>query len=482
MLVQAARSFTVVPGVADSLAQIAGACVVDLAEYCSIEIVSDSLERDEFSVSAGTLPRRPIGARGTIVEPLRVGPRALGAMTYKTSLRGGFDEGTRRAISLLAMQLAIVIDGRLGMLREHRIADRLQQALLPDRLPRFTGGELHAAFLPASDEAGAGGDWFDAFALDDGRIAISLGDVGGHGLEAALVMGEVRQALRRAAADALSPAQALERVNAELTLREPIGMVTALFGIYDPVASTLAYSAAGHPPPLLALADGFVLRLPTGGLPLGCAAAVESGEWSFTLPAGSHAICYTDGMTENDRDLAGGEERLSECIRAALCERARRGGGDLAADVQERVFDGVANRDDAAMVVLSRHDPVASYAFSAVPVAAPIARAIVQREIEPLALDSERRFGILVAVGEAVANAVEHAYRGGVPGLIRLEIRNHARQLVVIVEDFGQWRRVARRGEHRGRGIDLMHAFMGGVKIRRTGESTRIVLKTELAS
>jgi len=133
------------------------------------------------------------------------------------------------------------------------------------------------------------------------------------------------------------------------------------------------------------------------------------------------------------------------------------------------------------VLLLSRSDPVGCYTFSAVPIAAPIARAIVDREISDLGIDDERRFGVLVALGEAIANAIEHAYRGAAGGLIRLELENQAHQLVVTVEDFGRWRPFRRRGD-RGRGIDLMRAFMDSVQIFSTRQSTKIVLKTEVAS
>jgi anti-sigma regulatory factor (Ser/Thr protein kinase) len=367
------------------------------------------------------------------------------------------------------------------MLRERRV-DRIQRALLPEQLPRISGAAFHAAYRPASNESDVGGDWFDAFRLPDRRIAISVGDVAAHGLDAAGIMGEVRQAIRTAAVSNVGPAAVLDHVNRFVALRDSIGMVTAIFGVYDPEASTLAYAVAGHPPPLLALPDGLVRRFPAGGLPLGCVETLGAKEWTFTLPAGAHALFYTDGLIENERDPVSGEQRLLEVVRGLFC-----GGrnvppeSDPAMAVHDRIFCGASNRDDAAVLLLSRSDPVGCYTFSAVPIAAPIARAIVDREISDLGIDDERRFGVLVALGEAIANAIEHAYRGAAGGLIRLELENQAHQLVVTVEDFGRWRPFRRRGD-RGRGIDLMRAFMDSVQIFSTRQSTKIVLKTEVAS
>ncbi len=479
-LVQAARSFTPSPVVFNTLAQIANACVRDLADYCTIDLTAGSLQGDGIRVTAGTKPGSR-GATDTIVEPIMAGRHAFGTMTCAKLAPGAFDEGARKAIRVLASQVALVIAGRLWMLRERSMADRLARSQLAHELPQLPGVRIFAAYRPGSNDA-ALGDWFDAFALPDGRIAVCVGDVAGRGLDAAVVMGEVRAAMRALAAVVASPAAVLERLNAMVGEHEPPGSVTAAFGIYDPVASTLVYSVAGHPPPLLALANGFIRRLPAGGLPLGCSPNAAYEDWTFTLPAQAHAVFYTDGMVAPRRGASSGEERLLQAVRATSRKRARVRDPDRAADVLRYVFGTTTPRDDAALLLISREAPVGSYTFSAVPVVAPIARAILEHEIAALDLDADRRFGLVVAVGEAIANSVEHAYRGSAPGLIRLQVAAGTQELVVTVEDFGRWRRVVRRGEQRGRGIDLMHAFVDAVQIRKGRDSTTIVLTSGLAS
>lgn len=475
VLVGAGHLLTTCSDLPESLAQIAELCAGKLCDYCSVHIVVEALERTEFSASAGIHPEQPVGILGKIVEPLAAGRRMFGSLTCVTSEEGGFDDAVRRGINLLALELAMVIAGHASALREHRVADRFARVLLPHVHPVVPGVELHAAYRPASEEAEVGGDWYDAFSLGEGRIAISVGDVAGHGLDAAVIMGEVRQAIRTAAVGTAAPAEVLEYVNGVIRLRESISMVTALFGVYDSVRSVLSYAVAGHPPPILALPGGVTRRLPTGGLPLGCASTIESQEWTFSVPMGARAVFYTDGLIENERNLIAGEEALLAVVR----DLSLKPFDDPAVAIQERVFAGASNRDDAAVFVLTRTAPVPHYVFPALPLASPIARAIVEQAIRPLQLSNDRQFGVLVAVGEAIANAVEHAYRGSPPGLIRMEIAIDSLALVVTVEDYGRWRPFVRR-EERGRGIELMHAFMDGVQIRSTRESTAIVLKVRL--
>ncbi len=475
VLVQAGRALTQCRNIDDALARIARSFAGNFGDYCSIEMSVDDAGGYSRRVASGAAGEFD-AAYARIIEPLTDGRRAFGKIACGTSAPDGFDDVARDALRLLGVHLGIVLAGHVALLREHRVADRLQRALLPESLPLLPGVAFHGAYRPASGEAEVGGDWYDAFNLPDRRVAISVGDVAGHGLDAAISMGEVRQAIRTAAVGADSPAAVLEYANRIIALRESIGMVTAIFGFYDPESSALSYAVAGHPPPLLAFANGFVRRLPAGGLPLGCAGELQATDWTFTLPAGSRAVFYTDGLIENERDPIRGEQRLLEIVHASFSDE-----GDPAQALQDRVFGGSTNRDDAATLVLSRSDPVESYVFSAVPIVAPIARAIVEREVAGIDIDAERRFGVLVALGEAVANAIEHAYRGGNPGLIRLAVERRPKLLIMSVEDFGRWRPFIRR-EERGRGLELMHAFMDSVQILSTRQSTKIVLKTKLAS
>ena len=474
LLSGAGQALTASTDIVEKLTTIAELCVRAFADRCSIRVLIEALETDEFVVAAGNQGGQPIGDTGRISERLSAGRHYLGEIICETASPRGFDDAIRQAVRLLALQLSAVVSGHAATLREHRVADRFQRALLPEVLPKQPEFHFSAAYRPASEEADVGGDWYDAFPLPDGRIAISVGDVAGHGIDAAVIMGEVRQAIRMAAIGSESPSAVLEYVNSVIRLRESIGMVTAIFGTYDPVTSLLTYAACGHPPPILSMIDSTPRRLPTGGLPLGCAARVDAATWQFTVPRDARVVFYTDGLIENERDLIAGEELLLASVAELGSDRER-----AAEIVQERVFGDKSNRDDAAVLVLERVAAVRDYVFSAVPMVSPLSRAIVTRELEPLRMSAERRFGVLVALGEAIANAIEHGYRGEPGGLIFLRIDMQHDHLLLTIEDFGRWRPYVPR-EERGRGIELMHAFTDGVQIRSSRESTTIVLRIKL--
>jgi anti-sigma regulatory factor (Ser/Thr protein kinase) len=286
-------------------------------------------------------------------------------------------------------------------------------------------------------------------------------------------MGELRQAMRTAAVSERSPAAVLEHINSVINLRKTIGMVTAIFGFYEPHVRELVYAVAGHPPPIITIADGFSGFLPGGGMPLGVEAQIHASDWTLTLPPRSGVVFYTDGMTEYSRDVIAGERHLLEAsVRGFEVDPE-----NPAIALQERIFDATVNRDDAAVLTLSCYDGVLPQElhFSAVPLVAPIVRSFLHRFCDEYALTSAQRFSLITAVGEAVANAVEHAYRGEPAGdlVMRTEVDNDT--VNIEIEDHGRWRPFMRRDE-RGRGIVLMHELMDHVRITSAQNKTVIRL------
>lgn len=470
-----------------TLPRLADLCVRQLSDYCAIYArhadgavsLIEAARDPELRMQAaapGALADvlREHGFETVVACPLRGRGDISGSFIIASRGKSAFNGATQKLANVLALQVSNALEQALLFERTYRVADRLQRALLPDVLPVVPGAKLHWAYRPATDESEVGGDWYDAFALADGRYALSIGDVAGHGLEAATVMGEVRQALRTAAVGEQSPAAVLEHMNRVINLRQGIGMVTAMFAYYVPESRELTYAVAGHPPPILTIADGFSGVLPGGGLPLGVDSAIGATDWTFTLPTRSCIVLYTDGMTEYSRDALAGEQQLvSASARSFELDPE-----NPAIALQERVFNAAVNRDDAAILTLSctEGSTLASMRFSAIPLAAPVIRALLHRFCDEISLTPAQRFSIITAVGEAIANAVEHAYRGDpAPGYVYVRAHTDDENITIEVEDHGRWRPFQRR-EERGRGIVLMHELMDRVRITSSQERTIITL------
>jgi hypothetical protein len=217
------------------------------------------------------------------------------------------------------------MESRVRYENQKRISDALQTAFLIKHLPVAPNLGLHATYVPATSEAQVGGDWYDAFELPDKRILFSIGDVAGHGLDAAVVMSRARQAIIAAALHENDPARVLERANAAILLQES-RMVTAICGYIDPATLEIVYATAGHPPPILARPNLPSITLPYDGLPLGIIANATYRTFVATASDGAVMVLYTDGVIEHKRDLIQGTARLLEVTRLAIAEGRSRAG------------------------------------------------------------------------------------------------------------------------------------------------------------
>ena len=277
----------------------------------------------------------------------------------------------------LALRVAVSVDAAQVYAREHHVADTLQRALLPDRLPVDDRLAFDAAYLPGAEDAIVGGDWYDAFRLPDGRIAFSIGDVAGHGLRAAIVMGEVRQAFRAAALNPTSPSLVIERANTIVNMRPNPVMVTAIFGIADPRDGTVTYASAGHPgtAPRIAVRVRAALARRTG-VPLGIVERIDATDWTFTVPPGALLTVYTDGLIEYSRDIIEGEQRLLAEVRAGIFDPD----AEPARALVKRVFAARANTDDVATLTVAAADiPSADFIFTSLPLGVPLVRRSLDR-------------------------------------------------------------------------------------------------------
>jgi serine phosphatase RsbU (regulator of sigma subunit)/anti-sigma regulatory factor (Ser/Thr protein kinase) len=231
--------------------------------------------------------------------------------------------------------------------RAHHVATTLQRALLPQELPSLPGVTFDSVYVPGRLEAQVGGDWYDALRLADGRVLITIGDVAGSGLQAAVIMAAMRQVIRGVAQLYADPATMIDAADRTLKAEHPDRLVTAIVAVFDPVARTLAYCSAGHPPPLMRTADGTVSELPTRGLPLGLRTRDDGDARTAGVPDGATVLFYTDGLVESTQDIIEGERRLRE----ALADDAIASRPALARALYERVLQNGAH-DDVAILAL----------------------------------------------------------------------------------------------------------------------------------
>jgi PAS domain S-box-containing protein len=294
---------------------------------------------------------REVGYAAGLMVPLRITDRVLGVLGIAsddpTRLYTDFDVSTALE---LARRGAVALENAQSFAREHRVATTLQRALLPTSLPHGGGVRFWSAYSAASAGQGeaVGGDWYDAFPLEGGRIAVSMGDVAGHGVEAAVTMGVVRQAIRSACLQLQPPREVLTHANRVTLLEHAHPMITALVAAYNPHTRELTYSLAGHPPPIVLHADGSIETLVGSGPPIGDAfdeILLEGG--SITLEEGATLVFFTDGLIEYDRDVLRAEQRL----RFVLATHAFLQEPNPAQAIIDGVLDA-PQRDDIAVLVM----------------------------------------------------------------------------------------------------------------------------------
>jgi sigma-B regulation protein RsbU (phosphoserine phosphatase) len=293
----------------------------------------------------GTLPVVVMtgwGSIDTAVEAMRRGARSFvqkpwDDLTLVEVVRREVEDGmaSRRRDAKLA--------------REHDEARLIQRALLPSTMPEITGCALAALWTPAS---GIGGDCYDVLRFSDTRVAVSIADVVGKGLPAALLMSNLQAAVRAFSTAAAEPHDVCASVNRLLCRNIASGkFVTFCYAVIDTTAMTIAYANAGHFPPILMRSDGRAEQLAPTGLVLGVTA-----DWTYTsglieVGHGDRLVCYTDGITEALTPDNGefGEDRLVETIRALRTEPPDR----LARAVSDAVnaWTGGAPQDDATLIV-----------------------------------------------------------------------------------------------------------------------------------
>ena len=242
------------------------------------------------------------------------------------------------------------------MERELELAHDIQMSLLPSQMPSFPGFNFGARIIPM---ASVGGDFYDFIPLEDGRLAIAMGDVSGHGVPAALFMALSVSLLRAEACRECSPAQALQAVNHQLIRLNGEGMyVTLLYGVLDCATGEFTFARAGHCLPFVARAGGRVDVPPlVRGMALGLFEEAPFAEQTLALSPGDALLLYTDGITEamDAREELFGDERLKAALGAAY----RRPAQEICEQILSKVaaFSGPGDLDDDAAILCVQAGP-----------------------------------------------------------------------------------------------------------------------------
>jgi serine phosphatase RsbU (regulator of sigma subunit) len=249
-----------------------------------------------------------------MMVPLYSGPAVFGAIVC-CSNRHQYDAADLELLEEIGRRASLALEHAESFARERRLIETLQQATLPAQLATVRGASLSAIYRPAASEVQVGGDWYDAYDLDEHRVLLTVGDVTGHGLEASIVMGKLRHAINVVAMYESDPSRILDAAERILLRRYPATVATAFVAIFDSRGRTLTYANAGHPYPLLRFADGRIEELEAQGLPLGLRSIAESvAPTTIALDDAALLTFYTDGLTEATRDTLAGEQLLRQAM------------------------------------------------------------------------------------------------------------------------------------------------------------------------
>ncbi|WP_328314951.1 SpoIIE family protein phosphatase [Streptomyces sp. NBC_00442] len=379
-------------------------------------------------------------------------------------------------LSLLAGHLAQGLNRAHQIDQQRETAIALQRAILgPSRLP----DGFAVRYEPATQPLEVGGDWYDTVALADGRIGIVVGDCVGRGLEAASVMGQLRSACRALLLQDASPAQTLMALD-QFAAGVPGAVCTTVFcGVLDAETGRLTYSSAGHPPGILVRPDGTTQLLEDGrSLPLAVRVGSRRPEGTCVIPARSTLLLYTDGLVERRRrPLSAGIDQASE----ALQDGRNTAVDQLATDVMSKLAPAGGYDDDVALL-LYRHPAPLEMSFPAessqlAPVRKSLRSWLDQCDLPPTMVQN-----ILVAAGEACANAIEHGHRDAPGDTIHFRAEAFVDDLHLTIADSGSWKAPQPEfNAHRGRGMGLMRALMQRVTVTPGPSGTTVDMHTRIS-
>jgi len=422
-----------------------------------------------------------VGLTSVLAMPLFIAGTLRGTLHVTMHASGRrFADGAAPFFREIARRIAPAIANAELYERERRVAASFQRAALPYKLPEVAGLRFDAIYEAGRAEALIGGDWYDAFRLVDGRIVISIGDVAGSGLRAAVTMSSVRQAIRGVAQVHADPALMLEAADRTLRAETPDRYVTAFVGVIDSVGRSLSYASAGHPPPLLREQDGTVVEVRAHGLPLGLREDEHAESSTIALPNDAFLVFYTDGLVESTHDIDEGERRLRAAVADGSVIAARR----PALAIHDAVLRE-GSRDDVAILTVAVGDPpqLRRWRFDAHDArGAHRAQREIGERLRYEGFDDGRLAVAGLVVAELIGNTVRYA-----PGPIEILLERDRARPVVHVLDRGPGFEFAAKlppdvFSETGRGLFLISSFAEDVHVVKRpdgGSHARVVLRSK---
>ncbi|MEV7427386.1 MULTISPECIES: SpoIIE family protein phosphatase [unclassified Streptomyces] len=417
-----------------------------------------------------------LGINKAAYLPLIAQARPVGALGLLYRDRGGFTAEDRNLLVALGSSIAQSLQRAVLFEQEHDLAEGLQQAMLPRRIPAVEGAEIAVRYRSARLGRDIGGDWYDVIPLPGGRVGTVIGDVQGHDTHAAAVMGQLRIVLRAYAAEGHTPATVMARASVFLHELDTDRFATCVYAEADLTTGLVQVVRAGHVDPLVRDADGSCRRvLVPGGLPLGLSAAFGVLDYpveTVELDPGQALLLYTDGLVEQPgADLDDGMQLLAGLVAD--------GPRDLQAlaDRLCEVVDARGGEDDVAVLLLrrggARPERSAGRLQQHVPKADPQALSTVRHMIRAAVSAwgaGERSDGIELAADELITNALTHA-ESAATVVVRVLPRAE-RRIRVEVEDGSSalpHRRDAGASGVSGRGLLLVEELADGWGVESRG-------------
>ncbi|MGW3770286.1 SpoIIE family protein phosphatase [Actinomadura verrucosospora] len=405
-------------------------------------------------------------------------PRGTLVLWIDLTERRPFTGQDRLLLSLLAGRLSQGLS-RANLIDQQRdTALALQRAILgPSELP----DGFAVRYEPAARPLEVGGDWYDIFALPDSRIGIIVGDCVGRGLEAATVMGQLRSACRALLLQDAGPAGTLTALDRFAAGVPGARCSTVFCGVLDPATGDLTYSSAGHPPAILARPDGTTQLLEGGrSVPIAVGSPRPRPDAATTIPARATVLLYTDGLVERRRrSLNEGIERVGHAVQ----EGGERGVDELATHIMTSLAPPGGYDDDVALM-LYRHPAPLDVSFPAESAQLAPLREALRGWLAQCQLPRRTAQGVLVAAGEACANAVEHGRPAAGVHTVRLRAEAFVDQLHLTIADTGRWKPPGGPDAdlNRGRGTALMRALMSKLTITPGPDGTTVHMHTWIGS